>query len=443
MSKKYFGTDGVRGYVGREPMTPDFLVRLGYAVGKALAVTAPREVLIGKDTRRSGYMVESALEAGLSAAGVDVLLSGPLPTPAVSYLTQALRLSAGIVISASHNPYHDNGVKFFAADGAKLAGATEQEIERMLADRADIQFDGEPGRARRLPAAIGRYIEFCKRAFPTSLNLRGLRVVVDCANGAAYRAAPAVFHELGADVVAIGDKPNGVNINVDCGALAPAAAAAKTKKENAAVGVVLDGDADRILLVDENGTVWNGDALLYLIVQNAIARGEDVAGVVGTTLTNLAVERRLRELGVAFFRADVGDRHVNAALKQRNWRVGGEASGHIILRDFHDTGDGIIAALQALRVMQESGKPLSALFKDLRLLPQESRNITVADHRRVLQQPQVVAAIAAARAKLGDDMRLVVRPSGTEALVRLMVEGENTALMRAAMDDIEAALATD
>ena len=436
----YFGTDGVRGRVGHSPMTPDFLVRLGYAAGKVLAVMPPREVLISKDTRRSGYMVESALEAGLAAAGVDVMLSGPLPTPAVAYLTQALRLSAGIIISASHNPHYDNGVKFFAGDGNKITDDAELEIEQRLADSAPLRFDGEPGRARRLAAADGRYIEFCKRALPAALDLRGLRIVVDCANGGAYRAAPAVLHELGAEVIAIGDKPNGININVGCGSLSPTAAAEKVRREGADVAVILDGDADRVLLADENGTIWNGDALLYLIVGNAVRHGATVAGVVGTTLTNLALEHRLREMGVGFFRAAVGDRHVSAALAQRDWRIGGEASGHIILRDFHNTGDGIIAALQALRAMRETGKPLSALFKGLHLLPQESRNVIVTDHRRALQQPAVMAAVAAAHDKLGDNMRLVVRPSGTEAMVRLMTEGDDITAMRAAMDDIEAAL---
>lgn len=436
--RRYFGTDGIRGRVGVAPLTPDFLVRLGFAAGKALAAgRASGEVLIGKDTRRSGYMVESALEAGLSAAGADVLLSGPLPTSAVSYLTPALRLSAGIVISASHNPHHDNGVKFFGAAGGKLPLADEAKIEALLRGDSAIAFDGEPGRARRLDAAAERYIEFCKRAFPPFMDLRGLRLVVDCANGAAYHVAPAVFHELGADVVAVGDKPDGVNINVGCGTLSPELAQQTAKQEGADAAIVLDGDADRLLLIDETGRLRDGDALLYLMARRAVRRGEPPPGVVGTVLSNLSLERQLAGMNIQFCRAAVGDRYVNEALSARGWRMGGEPSGHIILRDFHHTGDGIIAALQALRAMREEDAPLSSLFGDYAPLPQETRNIRISNHRTALERPAAAAALAAARAELGDGARLIARPSGTEEVVRIMAEGEDRDKLHTALNHIE------
>lgn len=435
--RKYFGTDGVRGEVGTAPITPDFLVRLGYAAGQVLAQEAPREVLISKDTRLSGYMVESALEAGLAAAGVNVLLSGPLPTSAVSYLTPALRLSAGVVISASHNPHHDNGVKFFGRDGKKLPDAVERRIEEAHGKCAVINFAGDPGRAQRLDSGAERYIEFCKRAFPAAMNLRGVRVVVDCANGAAYHVAPPVFHELGAEVFAIGNKPDGKNINVRCGAQVPRAAVAAVRAHKADIGIVLDGDADRVLLVDERGTLHDGDALLYLIAREQRRRGKKLPGVVGTILSNLALEHSLAEMGVEFYRAAVGDRYVNEAMEARSWPVGGEPSGHIVLRKHHHTGDGIIAGLQALCAMCATGEPLSQLLAGYRKFPQKSRNLAVSGHRNLLGKPHIKKALAAVQQEMVGDLRLVVRASGTEALIRVMVEGQDLTAMETVLARVE------
>ena len=435
MTRQLFGTDGVRGRVGVPPLTPDVLVRLGFAAGRVLTggVTVP-QVLIGKDTRRSGYMVESALEAGFAAAGVDVLLSGPLPTSAVSYLTQTLRLSAGVVISASHNPHDDNGVKFFGADGRKLPDAVESEIEKNMIAAA-IMFDGEPGRARRLDDAAGRYVEFCKRAFPSQKSLRGLRVLVDCAHGAAYHVAPPVFHELGAEVKAVGDVPDGLNINVNCGVMAPSMAAAETVKCGADVGVILDGDADRVFLADEKGEIHNGDALLYLIAHVEKLRGRPLPGIVGTSMSNLALEKSLLAMGMDFVRTDVGDRYVLQMLDKRGWNIGGEPSGHIILRRLHSTGDGIIAALQVLAVMCETGQPLSALLADFCPYPQCLSNLNVINRHRVLTDAGVQKTLADLQAHLHDHGRIVVRPSGTEELIRVMVEAEDE---RTAQNTVEA-----
>ena len=435
MTRQLFGTDGVRGRVGVPPLTPDVLVRLGFAAGRVLTggVTVP-QVLIGKDTRRSGYMVESALEAGFAAAGVDVLLSGPLPTSAVSYLTQTLRLSAGVVISASHNPHDDNGVKFFGADGRKLPDAVESEIEKNMIAAA-IMFEGEPGRARRLDDAAGRYVEFCKRAFPSQKSLRGLRVLVDCAHGAAYHVAPPVFHELGAEVKAVGDVPDGLNINVNCGVMAPSMAAAETVKCGADVGVILDGDADRVFLADEKGKIHNGDALLYLIARVEKLRSRPPPGIVGTSMSNLALEKSLLAMGVDFVRADVGDRYVLQMLDKRGWNIGGEPSGHIILRRLHSTGDGIIAALQVLAVMCETGQPLSALLADFFPYPQCLSNLNVINRHRVLTDVGVQKTLADLQAHLHGHGRIVVRPSGTEELIRVMVEAEDE---RTAQNTVEA-----
>ena len=435
MTRQLFGTDGVRGRVGVPPLTPDVLVRLGFAAGRVLTggVTVP-QVLIGKDTRRSGYMVESALEAGFAAAGVDVLLSGPLPTSAVSYLTQTLRLSAGVVISASHNPHDDNGVKFFGADGRKLPDAVESEIEKNMIAAA-IMFEGEPGRARRLDDAAGRYVEFCKRAFPSQKSLRGLRVLVDCAHGAAYHVAPPVFHELGAEVKAVGDVPDGLNINVKCGVMAPSMAAAETVKCGADVGVILDGDADRVFLADEKGKIHNGDALLYLIARVEKLRGRPPPGIVGTSMSNLALEKSLLAMGVDFIRTDVGDRYVLQMLDKRGWNIGGEPSGHIILRRLHSTGDGIIAALQVLAVMCETGQPLSALLADFCPYPQCLSNLNVINRHRVLTDAGVQKTLADLQAHLHGHGRIVVRPSGTEELIRVMVEAEDE---RTAQNTVEA-----
>ncbi|MDM5148073.1 phosphoglucosamine mutase [Candidatus Persebacteraceae bacterium Df01] len=441
MTQRLFGTDGVRGRIGKPPMTPDVLVRLGFAAGQVLAGnTVAPQVLISKDTRLSGYMVESALEAGFAAAGVDVLLSGPLPTSAVSYLTQTLRLSAGVVISASHNPYDDNGVKFFAADGCKLPDETEAGIEQAAMTTQSLSFVGEPGRARRLDDAAGRYVEFCKRSFPSNMSLRGKRVLVDCANGAAYHVAPPVFHELGAEVIPFCDKPDGFNINVNCGVMEPAAAAQKTAACGANVGVILDGDADRVFLADETGTIHNGDALLYLIAQAEHQRGNTLQGVAGTIMSNLALEQALATMGTDFYRADVGDRRVLQALVKNDWPLGGETSGHIVLRWLHSTGDGIIAALQVLAIMCETGKPLSELLANFHPLPQCSRNVKVADKRKALENNVVQQALSEVETRLRGHGRIVVRPSGTEEFVRIMVEAENKTFAQAAADEIYAAL---
>ncbi len=356
MNRKYFGTDGVRGKVGTEPITPDFVMRLGYAAGKVLAgirhegLERPA-VLIGKDTRVSGYMLESALEAGLSAAGVDVLLVGPMPTPAVAYLTRALRLSAGIVISASHNPYEDNGIKFFSGNGAKLPDATEMAIERELARPLKCMASSRLGKARRIDDAAGRYIEFCKTTFPTSLHLRGMRIVVDCANGAAYHVAPHVFHELGADVETVGVNPDGFNINDRVGATSPQALQTAVKRHKADLGIALDGDGDRLVMVDGAGELYDGDQLLYVIARHRKQKGELAGGVAGTQMTNLALEHALARLKIPFARAKVGDRYVLEMLMKRHWQLGGENSGHIVCLDKHTTGDGIVSALQVLRAL--------------------------------------------------------------------------------------------
>ena len=420
--RRFFGTDGVRGAVGAPPMTPDFLVRLGFAAGRALGA---REALIAKDTRLSGYMVESALEAGFSAAGVDVVLCGPLPTSAAAYLTQTLRLDAGVVVSASHNPHRDNGVKFFGGDGEKLPDTMEAKIEELLADGAPLAFSGEPGRARRLDDAAGRYIEFCKRAFPKHLNLRGMKILTDCANGAAYHVAPPVFHELGAEVSAFANEPDGMNINVNCGATAPEFAARATVENQCDLGVILDGDADRLILADENGALRDGDAALLVIARHMAARGAPPKGVAGTVLSNLAFEREIRKLGADFYRAPVGDRYVSEAMRAREWPLGGEPSGHLILREIHNTGDGVMAALRVLAAMRESDKTLSELLADYAPLPQATRNVRCGNGAQILQSPRMRKVIAREEKELGDAGRVVARASGTEPLARVMVEGED------------------
>ena len=442
MVQKIFGTDGVRGRAGMPPMTPDVLVRLGFAAGRVLgAAQNPPQFLISKDTRLSGYMAESALEAGLSAAGADVLLSGPLPTSAVSYLTQTLRLSAGVVISASHNPHTDNGVKFFGADGLKISDALEAQIEAHMDTQDILSFSGNPGRARRLDAAADRYIEFCKRAFPPDKTLRGMRILADCANGAAYHVAPPVLHELGADVIPFADSPDGTNINVKCGVMHPQPAARAAKKHGANAAIILDGDADRVFMADETGKIHDGDALLYLIAKHMREKGRAPEGVAGTLMSNLALERALAETGTPFFRADVGDRHVLRALMERGWRLGGEPSGHLVLRDFHCTGDGIIAALRALAVMCETQKPLSALLSGYKPCPQCHKNIAVQNRVRALSAATVQQTVAAAKTRLGESGRIIVRPSGTEELIRVMAEAEDGGAARRAAEEIAAALA--
>jgi phosphoglucosamine mutase len=429
MSRKYFGTDGVRGRVGEAPITPEFMLRLGFAAGEVL-VRRRREasqhpaVLIGKDTRISGYMLEAALEAGLSAAGVDVMLCGPMPTPGVAYLTRALRLQAGVVISASHNPYDDNGIKFFSADGGKLPDAVEQEIEEALDHPLQCRPSAELGRARRIEDAAGRYIEFCKSSFPNALDLRGMKIVVDCAHGAAYHIAPHVFHELGAEVVAIGDKPTGLNINDGVGATHPETLSHAVIAHEADVGIALDGDGDRLMMVDAKGTLYDGDQLLYVIVGQRAKRGGG-GGVVGTLMTNLALEVALQGLGVPFARARVGDRYVLEMLQEKGWSLGGENSGHIICLDKHTTGDGIVSALQVLTAVRDEDRTLEELAGKLRLYPQKLVNVRVTRGFDWKQHAIITQACSQAEAKLGARGRLLLRPSGTEPLLRVMVEGED------------------
>jgi phosphoglucosamine mutase len=431
MARKYFGTDGIRGLVGVSPITPDFVMRLGYAAGKVLAKTNAASgrptVLIGKDTRISGYMLEAALEAGFSAAGVDVMLAGPMPTPAIAYLTRALRLSAGVVISASHNPFHDNGIKFFSRHGTKLPDAVELEIEEAI----DLPMDCVPseklGRAKRLDDAQGRYIEFCKSSFPNELDLHGLKIVVDCAHGAAYHIAPHVFHELGAEVIALGAKPDGFNINDGFGATAPKAMAAAVLEHKADLGIALDGDADRLIMCDANGRLYNGDELLYVMVRDRMAVGP-VAGAVGTLMTNMALEVAFKELNVGFARAKVGDRYVLEVMKERGWLFGGEGSGHLLALDKHTTGDGIVSALQVLSALKRSNKSLHECCSELTLYPQTLINLKVSPGFDWTQNPEMVAEKEAVERELGDAGRVLIRASGTEPLIRVMVEAKSADL---------------
>ncbi|MEZ5727570.1 MAG: phosphoglucosamine mutase [Burkholderiaceae bacterium] len=426
MGRKYFGTDGIRGRVGEKPIRPDFVLRLGYAAGRVLAADKPvggrPTVLIGKDTRISGYMLEAALEAGLAAAGVDVVLSGPLPTPAVAYLTRALRLSAGVVISASHNPFEDNGIKFFSGDGNKLPDAVEAAIEAELDSPIGCVHSSELGKARRLEDAAGRYIEFCKSTFPNSLDLHGMKLVVDCANGAGYHTAPPVFHELGADVIEIGAEPDGMNINAGVGATSPAKMVETVRAQGADLGIAIDGDADRVLICDRDGRVYNGDELLYVIVKDRIDSGRPVAGAVGTLMSNLALELAFRRLGVGFERAKVGDRYVLEGLQRNGWLYGGESSGHILCLDRHTTGDGTISALQVLSAIRASGLELPALLDGLELFPQELINVRLEGGNDWQAHPGLAAARREVESALGDEGRILIRASGTEPLLRVMVE---------------------
>lgn len=436
MIKKYFGTDGIRGVVGGPKINADFALRLGYAAGMVLAqkehTTARPTVVIGKDTRISGYMLESALEAGLSAAGVDVLLAGPVPTPAVAYLTRTLRLSAGIVISASHNPYYDNGIKFFSAQGMKLADKVEQEIEDLIDKSLGCVSSDRLGRASRINDAAGRYIEFCKSTFPNDLNLSGFKLVVDAAHGAAYHIAPHVFRELGAEVVEIGCQPNGFNINDGVGALHPEHLLSVVQKYSADLGIALDGDADRLQMVDRQGRIYNGDELLYIIVRDRML-SQKVPGVVGTLMTNLGLENRFKELGVDFIRAQVGDRYVLEQLRQRNWHFGGESSGHLLCLDLHTTGDGIIAALQILTALRHHNTTLAELVKDLHMYPQYMENIDWDMNRNWQEHKGLVKAKKEVEAELGKNGRILIRPSGTEPKLRIMVEANEPALMKETM----------
>ncbi len=428
MSRTYFGTDGIRGAVGQAPITADFMLRLGHAVGRVLkAREAKPTVLIGKDTRISGYMIESALEAGFASAGVDVLLTGPLPTPGVAYLTRALRLSLGVVISASHNPFTDNGIKFFSARGQKLPDAWEQQVEAALEQPAQWVDSAGLGRARRLDDARGRYIEFCKGTFSSELSLKGLKIVVDAAHGAAYHVAPEVFHELGAEVIAIGCSPDGTNINAGFGATAPAALVAAVKAHGAHYGVALDGDADRLQLVDASGRLYNGDELLYLMVADRLEQGLPVPGAVGTLMTNMAIELALRERGVEFVRAKVGDRYVLEELAARGWQLGGEGSGHLLSLDKHTTGDGIVSALLVLQAASRTGRTMVQLLEGVTLFPQTLINVRLKPGADWKSNRLLVEAEAAVRKELGDAGRVLIRPSGTEPLVRVMVEARDPA----------------
>ena len=443
MSRKYFGTDGVRGRVGEAPITADFMLRLGHAAGEVFKqhdTGGKPTVLIGKDTRVSGYMIEAALEAGFTSAGVNVQLTGPLPTAAVAYLTRALRLSAGVVISASHNPYYDNGIKFFSAEGAKLPDAVELEIEALLEQPLTCTPSETIGRAKRIDDAAGRYIEFCKSTFPNELNLRGMRVVVDCANGAAYEIAPHVFHELGAEVIAIGASPDGFNINEKIGATHPNALRAAVKAHRADLGIALDGDADRLLMIDSEGRLYNGDELLYVVVADGIDQGKK-SGVVGTLMTNLAVENALKQLQIPFARAKVGDRYVLEMMVERGWLWGGESSGHLLCLDKHTTGDGIVSALQVLSAIRRSGLSLADLTAAVTLYPQTMINVKIGkgfDWERYAPLAQARESVAA---DLGDSGRILIRPSGTEPLLRVMVEARSESVAASAAKRLVASLA--
>ena len=440
MTKKYFGTDGIRGEVGVPPIVPDFMLRLGYAAGKVLIRHAKsnerQRVLIGKDTRVSGYLLEAALESGFSAAGVDVTLCGPMPTPGVAYLTKALRLSAGVVISASHNLYQDNGIKFFTAKGDKFSDAFEREIEQELENAMGCVSSDKLGKAYRLDDAAGRYIEFCKSTFPAEHNLKGLKIVLDCANGAAYHTAPPVFHELGAEVIAIGVSPNGRNINDQCGATAPQALIAKVREVNADIGIALDGDADRLQMVDSSGRLFNGDELLYILAKDRIDRGQKIGGVVGTLMTNLAIENAIKNLGIGFERAKVGDRYVLELLQAKQWIIGGEGSGHLLCLDQHSTGDGTIAALQVLAAMQEKQKTLNDLLNGVEIYPQVLINVKTKPDYNWQNDLKLKTAITNAEQSLVGKGRVLIRASGTEPVLRVMVEANEAGLAQQSAEAI-------
>ena len=434
MSRKYFGTDGVRGRVGVHPITPQFVMHLGYAAGKVLAKTMHNTgerpgVLIGKDTRISGYMLESALEAGLIAAGIDVYLAGPISTPAVAYLTRALRLQAGVVISASHNPFDDNGIKFFSANGSKLPDEVELEIEAALDEPMVTNHSDGLGKAKRLDDAVGRYIEFCKSTFPYEMDLRGMKIVVDSAHGATYHTARNVFHELGADVVAIGAQPDGKNINDGYGATAPANLRKAVVEHKADIGIALDGDGDRLIMVDAEGRLYDGDQLLYVIARHRQANNKMQGGVVGTLMTNLAFEHAMQKLGIPFKRAKVGDRYVMEVLQQEGWQLGGENSGHILCLDKHSTGDGIVSALQVLHALAESKHTLAQASAALVMYPQILINVKVEAAASWVKNETIQAAVTDAEKALNGKGRVLLRPSGTEPLLRVMVEGEDKQLV--------------
>jgi phosphoglucosamine mutase len=430
MGRKYFGTDGVRGKVGEAPITPDFVMRLGWAAGKVFAGKDGCKVVIGKDTRISGYMFESALEAGLAAAGVDSLLLGPMPTPAIAYLTRTLHANAGIVISASHNPYFDNGIKFFSGQGTKLPDEVELQIEALLDQPLQCNESAELGKAARIHDAEGRYIEFCKSSVPYALSLKDLRIVVDCANGATYKVAPSVFDELGAEVIPIGTDPDGLNINEDCGSTAPSILREAVLETRADVGIALDGDGDRLIMVDNKGNIIDGDEILYVITQNRVQQSRMLGGVVGTLMTNLGFEHALKRLNVPFARAKVGDRYVMEMLQANNWVLGGESSGHIICLDRTTTGDGVISALQVLTAMVETGKPLNELVNGMRKYPQTLLNVRVAERIDVDRSDRIQSAVREAEEELAQTGRVLLRASGTEPVIRVMVEGQDASIVK-------------
>jgi len=441
MARRYFGTDGVRGAVGTHPITPDFVMKLAQAAGRVFcAEKAGRAtVLIGKDTRISGYMLEAALQAGFASSGVDVVLCGPIPTPAVAYLTRALRLDAGVVISASHNPYSDNGIKFFSSKGMKLPDAVEEAIEAEMDKGFSCLVSDHLGKAKRLDDAVGRYVEFCKSTFPAKFDLKGLRLYLDCANGASYHVAPAVFHELGADIVVEGDKPNGFNINKDLGATHTKDLSERTAKAGCDLGLAFDGDADRLIMVDAKGHVYNGDELLYVMVADR-ARIETVAGVAGTLMTNYALEKRFAQLGIDFVRAKVGDRYVMEELLSRGWLFGGESSGHLIALDRQTTGDGIVSALQVLAACRAQGKSLSDMTADLHLMPQVLINKRIEKGYPWQEDAAFMATVHAAEAEVAGRGRVLIRPSGTEPLLRVMVEADDAALAQALAERMAGAI---
>lgn len=423
MTRKYFGTDGIRGRVGEGNITPDFALKLGWATGRVLGEGRGGKVLIGKDTRISGYMFESALQAGLVAAGMDIRLLGPMPTPAIAYLTRTLRGVAGIVISASHNPYEDNGLKFFSADGDKLPDEVELAIERELDRPLKTVGPAELGKVKRVDDARGRYIEFCKGTIPSTMSFRGLRLVVDCANGATYHVAPDVFEEVGARVVAIGVTPDGFNINREVGSTNPEALMAAVLREGADLGIAFDGDGDRVLMVDAEGNLVDGDQLIYIVAKSRLAQGRLVGDVVGTLMSNLGLEHALARLGVGFARTKVGDRYIMEHLKRNDGILGGEPSGHIICRDRTSTGDGIVVALQVLAALEDAGKTLGELASEMQKYPQRLINVRLDEKREIIGLPEVQDAVESAERELGGSGRVLLRPSGTEPLIRVMVEG--------------------
>lgn len=425
MGKRYFGTDGIRGHVGEGVIHPEFMLKLGWAVGRVLANKNAGKVVIGKDTRISGYMFESALEAGLTAAGIDSLLLGPMPTPAIAYLTRTLHADAGIVISASHNPYHDNGIKFFSADGTKLSDEIELAIEAELDKEMHCVDSANLGKAVRVVDAAGRYIEFCKSTVPSRISLKGMTIVVDCAHGATYHVAPSVFDELGATVISIGVSPDGLNINEQCGSTNPAALQQAVIEHQADLGIALDGDGDRLIMVDRNGEVLDGDEILYVIASSRFSEGLLEGGVVGTVMSNLGLEVALKRDGIGFKRASVGDRYVMELLLQDGWSLGGESSGHIICLDRTTTGDGIVAALQVLYAMIRAEKDLHELKTGMTKYPQHMINVRVAGKVDLAACAPIQAAVSDTEAQLGDGGRVLLRPSGTEPLVRVMIEGED------------------